>query len=680
MNNSRSRFVVLSVLSLVGVACQTTSTSTSARPKVLAIDDARMDKSVAPCADFWRFTMGSWLKTVTIPNEYPSTGVDREVNERNEALLHELLDDAAKAHAPKGSIEQKVGDFYASGMDEAAIEKAGIDPLKPDLARIDALSSNAALAPLLGAMSLEGVGAGFRFDIGQDDKRSTIMIVQLSQGGLGLPDRDYYTKPDRADVRAKYVAHLERMFQLLGESSSDASRDAATVMDLETDLAKASMTIVERRDPQKTYNRLTTDEFIASSPGFDWHAYFGAVGCSSSELLVRQPEFFKAFANVAGSRPLADWKAYLRMHLVRRAAPFLSKAFVDEDFAFSGKTLRGTTEQLPRWKRVMAMTDRELGEALGQLYVARAFTPEAKAKMLELVGNLKIALAHRIEKLEWMSAATKKAALHKLDSIVVKIGYPDRWRDYSAFDVQPGAFLTNVRAGAVFEFKRELAKLGKPVDRTEWGMTPATNNAYYEPTLNEVCFPAGILQPPYFDVNADDAVNYGEIGATIGHEITHGFDDEGRQYDAEGNLKDWWTPEDSKAYDDRAKLVVAQYNAFEPLPGQHINGEATLGENIADIGGLLIAYDALQIALQGKSRAPIDGYTPEQRFFLAYAESWRTAFRKEDLSTRLNVDVHSPAEQRVMGPVADLLEFYAAFGCKDGDAMKRADSVRPAIW
>ncbi len=644
-----------------------------------------MDTSVRPCEDFYRFALGTWEKNTAIPAEYASYGVDQEIEERSFAILKELLESAAadKAAAP-GSERQKVGDYFASGMDVTRIEQDGLKPLAGRLARIDQTRTGRSLAETLAAMHQEQFSPAFRFRVDQDDKDSEHYIVQLAQGGLGLPEREYYLKTDAksAELRAKYLAHVAKNFEFLGETPTQATAHAKTVMALETRLAKASMSMEELRDPNAVYHKMTPATLAKLAPGLAWNAYFRALGLGPvDKLLVRQPKFFKELGRMAQRVPATQWQAYLRWNLIRGTADYLNAAIDAEKFAFYGRTMQGTEVQKPRWKRVLAHTDDALGEALGKLYVARAFPPQAKARMDDLVKNILAALRGRIQKLEWMSEATKQQALTKVGTIRVKIGYPDVWRDYSKLQIDRGSFVLNGLAARRFEFQRNLNRLGKPLDRSEWLMTPPTNNAYYEPTLNEICFPAGILQPPYFDLEADDAVNYGNIGATIGHELTHGFDDQGRQFDAQGNLKDWWTPEDAKAFDARAELVVKQFDAFEPLPGMHINGKTTLGENLADLGGLKIAFDAYQLSQQGKSPVGlIEGFTPEQRFFLGYAETWRLKHREEALRSRLMTDVHSPAKYRILGPLANMAEFFEAFGCKDGDAMKRAEKDRPSVW
>jgi predicted metalloendopeptidase len=644
-----------------------------------------MDVSVNPCADFYQYAVGGWQKRTAIPAEYAKYGVDQEVDARTFAVVKEIVEGAAADRsAPKGSDRQKVGDFFAAGMDETRIEGEGPRPLGPFLARIAAVRDRDALAAEIALLQVVGTAAAFRLEVGPDDRDSSRNILQLSQAGLGLPDRDYYLnrKADAQVLRRAYATHVFRMFRLLGDDATLADRNAQTVMRLETRLARASMPRDETDDPAATYHKMSRSALAKQASGFPWDAYFHALGLDGSEpLLVRQPVFFRELGRMAQDVPLAAWRTYLRWHLLRATAPYLSSAFERETFAFNGTTLEGTQALPPRWKRVLAETDVALGEALGKLYVERAFSPQAKQKALELVANLRAALRARLQRLEWMSEDTKANALAKLDSMRLKIGYPDVWRDYSALQVRRAGYLRNVLAARTFEFQRGLAKVGKPVDRAEWSATPITNNAYYEPTLNELVFPAGILQPPFFDPEADDAWNYGNIGATIGHEMTHGFDDGGRKYDAQGNLRDWWTADDEKAFNERAAVLVKQFDTFEPLPGLRINGKLTLGENLADLGGLAIAYDGFQSVQKGASGTdPHDGFTPAQRFFLSYAETWRFTLRPEFLRARLLTDEHAPPKYRVLGPLANLSEFAAAFQCRPGDAMVRPPEARVNLW
>ncbi len=660
------------------------------------LDPKNMDTSVKPQDDFYSYANGGWLKRNPIPPEYARWGSFNELVEKNNDALHEIARKAA-AVAPKEAAKpkvekaasaelQKVGDFYASGMNEKAINAERVKPLADEFKKIDGMKDRADLVKEIAHLHSLGAGPFFGFTSGQDDKNSTMVIAQAFQGGLGLPDRDYYTKEDDASkkLREQYVAHVTKMFTLLGESNDSAAGHAQRVMEIETSLAKPARTRVELRDPQKNYNKMTQSDLQSLTPDFDWAAYFKELKLSEpGDINVGQPDFFKAANQVFGSVSMDDWKIYLRWHLIHGVAPELSSDFVNENFNFFTKTLTGAQELKPRWKRVVAATDDVLGEALGKLYVADHFPPEAKARALEMVDNLKDALADRIKTLEWMDEPTKQEALKKLAAFTVKIGYPDKWRDYSLLKIDRGPYVLNVARGDMFEVDRQLKKIGKPVDRSEWGMTPPTVNAYYNPNLNEIVFPAGILQPPFFDPKADDAVNYGGMGAVIGHEMTHGFDDQGRQYDAVGNLRDWWTPASAKAYTDRSKAIVAQYASYEPLRGLHINGELTQGENIADIGGVKLAYTALQKALAKnpeEAQKKIDGFTPEQRFFLGFAQIWRANQRDEDLKLRLNTDPHSPGRFRCNGPLSNMPEFAKAFNLPENCPMIRPPAQRANIW
>ncbi len=647
---------------------------------------AHVDSSVAPCDDFYRFANGAWLGTAQIPAEYPAWGVPQEMYERNLAQIRELLEQAAK-DAPSASdpTRRKVGDFYAAAMDEARLEALGVQPLTPRLERIDKLATLAELAAELAELQALGVRAAFDFGVGIDEKKSDSYIAQLSQGGLGLPDRDYYTREDEraTGLRTRYLAHVARMLGLLGAPAEAAQAQAATILALETRLARASMTLVEQRNPQALYNKLTRAALRELAPDFPWAAYFAAVElpAAQQELLVRQPAFFRELGAMAKDVPLADWKTYLRWHLIHATAPELGARFVDENFDFYGRALRGVTQLSPRWKRVQASATAALGEAVGRLYVERAFSPEAKAQVLELVRHVQAELRERIARADWMSEPTRQQAYRKLDALIVKIGYPDAWRDYGALPITRDAHLENVLAARRFEARRNLAKLGQPVDRSEWLLRPHELNAYYEPTTNEMCYTAAILQSPIFDPQADRASNYGGIGVIIGHELTHGFDDQGSQFDADGNLREWWTAADRQAFKERQAAVVEQYAAYKPFPDQAINGELTLGENIADIAGVRVSFHALRRSFENEARpAAIDGYSLEQRFFLAYAQTWRRLVRPERLRMQLNTDPHSPAEFRVIGPLSNLSEFHEAFACSAGAAMVRPKEKRPAIW
>ena len=633
---------------------------------VQGVDRAYIDPAVSPCKDFYDYANGAFNK-VAIPGEYSNWGVNQEIDERNFAILRRILESSAQTGGPKGSVAQRVGDFYAAGMDEAAIERDGLKSLAPFFAEIDGLKSGADVVPALGRLMAQGLDAGFRFGIQIDDKDTTAMIAGFAQGGLGLPERDYYFRagPEAEEIRRAYVAHVARMFELAGETADAAKTAAATVMACETKLAQASRTLVDLRDPEKNYNKFGRPALAKLAPGFAWEKFFSAIGFPGAQqtVLVGQPEFYTAFAGLLATEPMETWRVYLRWHLLRQTSDYLGHAFVDESFAFYGRKLSGKTELRPRWKRVLAAADSAIGEDLGQLYVREAFSPAAKERALAMVKFHLEAMRNRIKAAGWMSEPTKAQANRKIDSMRSKVGYPDKWRDYGALALTRDSYVRNALTASAFEFRRQLAKLGRPVDRTEWLMTPQTNNAYYEPTLNEMCFPAGILQPPFFDEKADDASNYGALASTIGHELTHGFDDQGRQYDWQGNLKSWWTDDDARKFQERAELVAKQYDAYEPLPGLHINGHQTLGENIADVGGLRVSYEAFKLATAGKPLPPVDGFTPDQRFFIAFAQGWRTNQRPEQLRLAVTSDMHSPVRWRVIGPVANFPEFRAAFGC-----------------
>src|SRR3989449_5886531 len=652
------------------------------------LDPKNMDTSVKPGDDFFRYANGAWIKRTEIPPEYSRWGAFNELIERNNDALHVIAEQASKTQVdPKLAPEtQKVGDYYASGTDEKTIDALRTKPLAEEFQRIDAIKDRAALLKAIAHLHTIGVGAFFEFGSGQDAKDSSRDIAQAVQGGLGMPDRDYYTKQD-ADMkekREKYVAHVAKMLTLLGEPADKASDDAKKILALETKLAEASRTRVQLRDPIKNYNKMGVRQLQDVTPDWNWSDYFKTIDLvESGDVNVQQPEFFKAANDLFRSTALDDWKAYLRWHLINATAPALSKDFVDEDFNFRERILRGTQQIKPRWKRVILSEDNDIGEALGKLYVGFYFPPEAKARALELVNNLKEALADRIKTLDWMDEPTKKEALRKLAAFQVKIGYPDKWLDYSLLEIDRGPFVMNTLRSEKFAADRDLQKIGKPVDRTDWGMTPPTVNAYYQPTMNEIVFPAGILRPPFFYANADDAVNYGGIGAVIGHEMTHGFDDQGRQYDKVGNLTDWWSPQSAEEFKKRSGAVVQQYSEYEPLPELHVNGELTQGENIADIGGVKLAYAALQKALDKHPEErdkKIDGFTPEQRFFLSFATIWKSKQRDEDLKLRLNTDPHSPARYRVDGPLSNLPEFAKAFNIPGNSAMVRPADKRVNIW
>ncbi len=668
------------VLALL-VALASTALPVAAQ-EVHGINPADMDTAAKPCADFFHYADGGYIKTHPIPAEYPRWGAFNALAEENRDKMHAILTDlAARKDLVAGSEEKKLADFWCACMDEKAVEAAGAKPIDPELGRIAAIKTAADLQVEVARLQGEGVRVLFGFGSEQDRKNSDEMIAALRQGGLGMPDRDYYLKDDprSKEIREKYEAHVARMLALLGDGAERAKAEAATVVALETELAKASMSRVEMRNPDKTYNRMATAELAKLAPDFDWPEYFQRQHASGvTSLNVAQPGFVKGMAALLAKTPLEQWKTYLRWHLVSASAPHLSAAFVNEDFAFRGKALQGTEKLEERWKRCTALTDRELGFALGRLYVARYFPPEAKKQADELVHNLIAALRADIATLDWMGPATKKAATAKLDAFTPKIGYPDKWRDYAKYQVSATALADNVVRGNEFEFHRQVDKIGQPVDRTEWGMTPPTVNAYYNASRNEIVFPAGILQPPFFDAKADPAVNYGAIGAVIGHEMTHGFDDSGRKFDGKGNMTDWWTPEDAKAYEARAACVQGQFDAYEVQPGLHENGKLVLGESIADLGGLTIAHLAYVASLAQAQPPVIGGLTADQRFFLAFARIWAGSARPEYEQMQVKVDPHPAIQFRAIAAPSNMPEFAAAFGCKPGDAMVRADRCR--IW
>ncbi|MEO8670468.1 MAG: M13 family metallopeptidase [Tahibacter sp.] len=655
--------------------------SAGAHTNERGLDPNNFDTSTPACRDFFQYANGAWLASNPIRPEYSQWSLDDELRERNLNLLRDVLENAAKNPSPAGSNTQKIGDFYATATDEAAIAKAGYSPIKSDLARIDALKTSDELIALIRDWHAHGEQVLFDFGPESDMKNAGQVIAYATQGGLGLPDRDYYLRSDAKSKQllAKYRAYVARMLGLVGQKN--AAEQAGWILEIETRLAKASLDRVAMRDPNNYYHIYTSPQADAKTPHFSWAAYFASVdqpGLASFSLA--QPDFFVAMDKALAEVPLPHWQAYLRWNLADSAAPALSDDFVKANFEFRSKTLRGTEELKPRWKRAIDATNEALGEAVGEVYVSKAFPPEAKAGARQLVDNLKVALRTRLDKLPWMSPDTRKAAYAKLDTLVAKIGYPDRWRDYSALNIGRASYYDNLRAASSFEAKRQYAKIGKPVDRGEWGMTPQTINAYYNPLQNEIVFPAAQLLPPYFDDKMDNAVNYGGIGSVIGHEMLHGFDDTGSQFDATGNLANWWSAADKKQFEERTSKLVTQFGEFVPVDALHINGKLTLGENIADLGGLQVAWDAFQIANRGKPAERIDGMTPEQRFFVSFAQAWRTAQRPEALRLQVQSNEHAPAKWRVLGPLANLPEFSQAFSCKSGDAMQRASATRVDIW
>ena len=660
----------------------------AALPAAAALDIAGIDKSVDACADFYRYTNRAWLESTQIPADRTRWGSFEVIAQRNEKILVAALDEALSGPLPpEGTLERKVYQFYASGMDTAAIERHGLRPMEPVFASAAAVKGGADLPAVLARYHAWGIAAGFAFDADPDAKDSTRYIAELNQSGLGMDDRDYYFLDDERSrkLREGYARHVENMFRLAGAAPEAAQAAARTVLAIETQLARASMTALERRDVDKTYNKMSLARLTEVAPGFDWRAYFAALGAGDpGDINVSQPEFMKAFARLASERTAAEWQIYLRWHALKSYARVLPAAFEDEYFDFHYRRFQGVKVQPPRHRRVLlAMGDaygqNRLGHGLGKVYVERAFPPEAKARALELVTNVKAALEDRLKAVDWMTEATRKVSLEKAAAMKIKIGYPDRWRDFSAMQVGARPYAENFRAANEYDMRRFVARVGKPVDRADWWMSPHIVNAYYSASNNEIVFPAAILQPPYFDAGADEAYNYGGIGMVIGHEITHGFDNRGRRYDKDGNLRDWWSPEDSRRYEERARKVAAQYSAFPGIEGVKVSGDLTLGENISDIGGIRIAYDALQKALAKKPVGPIQGLTQEQRFFIAFSQAWRSRARTEWEVNSLRTGQHSLPRFRVAGPVRHMPEFAKAFSCAPDKALL-SEAERANIW
>ncbi len=643
-----------------------------------------MDRSANPCVDFYAYSCGGWQKNNPIPADQEGWSVYGKLQVDTLRFLWGILEDAAKPEPTRDAVTREVGDFFAACMDEARVEKLGERPLTPDLEAISALRDLTGLSRWLGAQHRIDSGRLF-FGISseQDASDATRVIAVVAAGGLGLPDRDYYLKMDARSkaIRERYLRHVARMLELSGQAPGEAADDAKTILGLETELAKASLTRVERRDPYKVFHKMSIAKLKALAPAIDWDGYLSALGAENlSELNVSQPKFFSALSALLQHRTFADWKAYARWHVVSSRAELLSSAFVNEDFDFYRKYLRGVEALPPRWKRCVVGVDGYLGEALGQLYVQRAFSAEVKAQASKMVVAIQKEMELDLQTLPWMSESTRVKALEKLHAMANKVGYPDKWRDYSSIVITREDFYGDVVRASSFETKRVLGKIGKPVDRNEWDMTPVTVNAYYNPQLNDMNFPAAVLQPPLYDVKLDDAPNYGNTGGTIGHELTHGFDDEGRQFDAHGNLKDWWTKKDEKEFLSRARCVSDEYSSYVVVDDVHINGKLTLGEDVADLGGTLLAYRAWKRATVGSGLQPRDGLTPEQRFFVGYAQWVCSNQRPEDQRLRAITDEHSPPIWRVNGVMVNIPEFAAAFACKPGQPMAKPSDKVCKIW
>jgi putative endopeptidase len=680
---SRSVAFGMSVLALIGCASVATKSLQS------GIDLQYADRSIRPQDDLYRYLNGKWLETFQLPSDKATYGSFTYIDDTTQEQLRKIVESLRPADAAPGSgaggtdaDAEKITGLYLSFMDEDRLESLGLTPLQGEFAAIDAVSGKGEISALIARMNRIGAGAPYDFYINQDAKDSLQYAVIIHQSGLGMPDRDYYLKDDSKlkEVRAKYAAHIGKMLDMAHDARAEA--DAAAIIDLETALARLQWTRVENRDPVKAYNKTAIGDLPKLMPGYDWQGYLRGSGIDgrAGSVIISQPSYFSGLDQLVAATPLPVWKIYFKWHLLSAAAPYLSKAFVEERFAFNGTVLSGIPENRARWKRGVALLDSAMGEALGRRYVDRYFPPQNKARMEALVRNLLDAYRRDIDTLVWMSPETKKGAQAKLDKMVTKIGYPDTWRDYGALQISRDDLWGNVVRANEFEYRRNLDKLGKPVDRKEWQMTPQTVNAYYNPPMNEIVFPAAILQPPFFNVEADDAVNYGGIGGVIGHEMSHGFDDRGSQYDADGNLSDWFTPEDHDKFKAKARALVAQYDVYEPVPGFHVNGELTLGENIGDNSGLAIAYKAYRLSLAGKPAPVIDGLTGDERLYLGWVQVWRGKAREAEAIQRTKTDPHSPPAVRGTAPVVNQEGFYAAFGVKEGDKMYLPPDRRVAIW
>jgi putative endopeptidase len=654
----------------------------ASKPRSLGVDTKNFDSSVRPQDDFFRYVNGTWLKTAEIPADKARYGSFIELRDKSEAALRVIIEEAAATQDKKaGTDPQKVGDLYQSFMDTARIESLGLQPVRGDLERIAALQDKQGLPELFAAFARMGVQTPLAVFVGQDAKQATRYIAYANQSGLGLPDRDYYFKqePRFAETRAAYLTYIETLLGLAGEK--DPAGAAKAILALETSLAEKHWDRVRNRDREATYNLKSVAELEQLTPGFSWPRYLKALNADKTPgVIVRQPDYFQALDAVLAKTPLPTLKQYLSFKLLDKLAPLLSSPFEQAEFVFRGKTLQGLQENRPRWKRGVETVDGALGEVLGKLYVERHFSPQSKARMQELVKNLRVSFEKGIDQLEWMSPDTKTQAKAKLAKFNVKIGYPEKWRDYSALTVSRDDLVGNVKRAIEFEVRRNLDKLGKPIDRLEWGMTPQTVNAYYSSTMNEIVFPAAILQPPFFNPEADDATNYGAIGGVIGHEISHGFDDQGSRSDGEGNLRDWWTAQDKSAFEQRTGMLADQYSAFAPLEGMNVNGKLTLGENIGDLSGLTVAFKAYKLSLGGQEAPAIEGFSGDQRFFLGWAQVWRTLHRDDALRQILLTDPHSPGEYRVNGVVRNMPEFYSAFGVKEGDGTYLPPEKRVKVW
>ena len=673
--------VIATALLLSLAACNNSADKAGSGERTVFFDKAGMDSAVKPGDNFFDYANGKWIKNAVIPDDQSGWGSFNTLYEDNINNLKILLEDASKNNGTKGSIEQKLGDYYASGMDTVAIEKVGAEPLKPMLAKIDAVKDYKGLMELIADAYTKGEGDLLSIYVGADEKNSGQNIPIFYQSGLSLPEKEYYTRKDSATIAARngLVSFATKLFSLSGADSATAAKNANTILAIETEMAASHRTPVELRDPQKNYNKMSIADLEKQAPNIGWQNLFAKFGKKVDSVNVSQPGYYMALSKMLAATPIDTWKTKVKFDYISSNASLLSKAFNDADYEF-GRIFSGQKKDRDRWKKMVGRVDNGLGELLGQLYVKKYFTETAKKRIDALVNNLQKAFEARIKKLDWMSDSTKQRAVTKLNAFLKKIGYPSKWKNYDDVVMEKGNYFTNAKSAKMHGIKEMVDKIGKPVDRTEWGMSPPTVNAYYNPTNNEIVFPAGILQFPFFDANADDAVNYGGIGMVIGHEMTHGFDDQGSQYDEIGNMKNWWSAPDATKFKAKTGAVVQQYNAFTVLDGLHVKGELTLGENLADIGGLAIAYDAFKLTKQGQDTAKIDGLTPDQRFFLGFAQVWRLKTRDESIRVGINTDPHSPEMYRVNGPVSNFDPFYSAFDVKEGDKMYVKPENRTRIW
>ncbi len=679
MDKGSNAFLPLALLVMIAACNQPAKTVQTKEPFILT---GNFDSSVKPGDNFYLFVNGKWIRNAVFPPTDVSLGAGKEIYDRTKEHIRSILDSVSHANNSPGTEAQKVGDFYASGMDSATIEKLGYEPVKPYLQSIDSIKDSKGVMEFVAGQQLENNSLLFQPFVGADEKNSTKNIAIFYQGGLGLPDRDYYFRTDPATlaIQNAYKTYIRKVFMLTGSDSTTASSASATIYNIEKQIAGAHRTNVELRDPQLNYNKMAVSALNKRMPAFGWPSLLQKMEIKSDSVNVSQPGFYEKLNELLKTVPLNSWKLYLKFHVIDNAAPAISSNFVNARFEYAGRALSGQQQIKPRWERIYRSTNDNLGMALGKLYVEKYFTEASKKRMLELINNLQKAFETRIDKLDWMSDSTKAKAKAKLFSIIKKIGYPDKWRDYGKVTIQKGKYFENLVACSRDEFQYQINKVGKPVDRAEWGITPPTVDAYYNPTFNEIVFPAGILQAPIFNEDADDAMNYGGIGIVIGHEMTHGFDDQGAQYDKDGNLRNWWGKEDSDRFVAKSKAVVDQYNQFVVLDSLHINGALTTGENIADMGGVAIAYDAFKLTSEGRDSTKIDGFTGDQRFFISVAQIWRSKRKDEVLRQGINTDPHSPPMYRVMGPLMNFTPFYTAFSLKEGDKMWKPEQDRIRIW